>query len=205
MKGVLFSQQGLFYKFLVIEFGSDNSFYFLPCQHDAEVGKRIKAKNSEHGSIQFDPSEVVSGCFPMRKISRHPSGYFHIKDVVGPGGRREIDGLKGPSFEQIKSSFIFLVACPQQINTMIKVDIPSENDLVIYLPDEIEPFTVQFAVWNKKVLPHQFASPDEMLGDNVVVMISKEYSYGLLLGLVKDPKNKPKYRNTFPEEVILHG
>jgi hypothetical protein len=113
--GIVFKHKSKHRKLVDITWGADNSFYFMPCTDDAQIGERIKAERDSEGRVVINIDEVQTGCFPTKKISRHPSGYFHIKDTAGAGGRREKDGLIGLAFKDIDGFFVFLVACPQAI------------------------------------------------------------------------------------------
>ncbi|MCA8995015.1 MAG: hypothetical protein KDA88_23765, partial [Planctomycetaceae bacterium] len=133
--GIVFSYRGRQFKLVDIEWGADNSFYFMPRQHDAEVGQRICTEHRDDGRLVLNIDQVQSGCFPTRKISRHTSGYFHIKDVVGRGGNREKDGLIGPSFKEMGGFYTFLVICPQAIETLVCVDKPEPTHVIVQLPE----------------------------------------------------------------------
>lgn len=115
------------------------------------------------------------------EITRHPSGYFHIKDVVGRGGNREKDGLIGPAFKDINGFYVFLVACPQAIDTLVETAKPESTDIIANLPDTIEPFTVQFAVWNKKSTVKIPARTDEFLGNGVIAIGIDNLDFGLVM------------------------
>ena len=201
--GFVFGYGGKHYRLLDLQFGSDNSFYFIPSQHEAEVGQHLEWHTDENGVVVFDPSKVISGGFPTRKISRHPSGYLHIKDVVGPGGNREKDGLKGPAFSGINGSHVILVAFPQRIDSLVEIGAPNPaTDLVVGLPDSIEPFTVQFAVWDKKTPPDKFVWPQPILGGGGVVMQSNEQPYGLIAGLFAIAVTGPAVTVPFPQRTV---
>src|SRR5262249_12712095 len=133
--GIVFNHRSKHRKLVDISWGRDNSFYFMPCTADAQVGERIRAERDAEGRIVLSIDEVQTGCFPTRKISRHPSGYFHIKDTVGAGGRREQDGLIGPAFKDIDGFHVCLVACPQAIETLVETPSPDPSDVIVNLPD----------------------------------------------------------------------
>ena len=86
--GIVFDYGGKYYKLVDIEWGSDNSFYFLPYRHEAEFGERLKTETDVQGKIILRLDKIEKDSFPTKKISRHPSGFFHLKDVTGSGGQR---------------------------------------------------------------------------------------------------------------------
>lgn len=147
--GISFAHRGRCFKLADIEWGKDNSFYILPHQHDEEVGERLVTETDSDGHLVLSIDEVKAGCFPVKKISRHTSGIYHIKDVSGKGGSREKDGLKGPSFKDADGFFTFLVICPQAIDTLVEVASPDPTHIKIDFTEPIAPFTVQIAVWDK--------------------------------------------------------
>ncbi len=196
--GIVFQQRAKFFKLVDIQWGKDNSFYFLPRQHDAEVGSRIKTELDGAARMVLHVGEVQQGCFPTKKISRHPSGYFHIKDVVGRGGQREKDGLVGPSFAAIDGFYVFLVACPQAIDTLVEVEKPEPTDVIAHLPDEIVPFTVQFAVWDKKKTVKIPNRPGELLGNGVIQLEIDDLDFGLVMMFIVVGKTSPEVVVPFP-------
>ena len=196
--GIVFDFRSHYFKLVDIEWGKDNSFYFLPYQHEAEVGTRLKVEVDDTGQMLLGINEIQSGHFPTRKITRHPSGYFHLKDVVGSGGNREKDGLIGPAFKDTDGFYVFLVACPQAIETLVEVEKPELTDIIVHLPDTIEPFTVQFAVWNKKVKVKIPIQRGEFLGNGVIGVSIDSLEYGLLIMFPNLRKTKPETISQFP-------
>jgi hypothetical protein len=179
--GIVFKHKSKHRKFVDIEWGTDNSFYFMPCTHSAQIGERIQTERDPEGRLALNIDEVQTGCFPTTKISRHPSGYFHIKDTMGAGGRREKDGLIGPAFKAIDGFFVFLVACPQSIETLVATPIPDPTDLIVNLPDGIEPFTIQFALWDKTKSVTIPVQPGQALGNSPVTLEIDSLDFGLVI------------------------
>lgn len=196
--GLVFHFRSKYYKLVDIEWGLDNSFYFLPQRHESEIRTRLKTEVDESGLIALDLDEIEGNHFPGRKISRHPSGYYHIKDVVGAGGLREKDGLTGPAFKDTGGFYVFLVACPQAIETLVEVDAPGTTDIIAKLPDEIEPFTVQFAVWDKAVNVKIPMTPGKYLGDGVIVVANESLKYGMIIMFVNVTNMTPDLPHPFP-------
>ncbi|MBK9928100.1 MAG: hypothetical protein IPP66_22750 [Anaerolineales bacterium] len=201
--GIIFSFQSHYYRLADIEWGADNSFYFLPSQHETEVGTRVKSYTEDSGRLVIKPNELEYGKFPTRKISRHQSGFYHIKDVTGSGGNREKDGLRGPAFRETSGFYVFLVACPQEINTMVKTEPDSNRDVIINLPDWIEPFSVQFAAHRKNVNIELKTRPGELLGDGVVQINNSNFEYGLIIFLLNVQKGKPDEVLRFPTKTFF--
>lgn len=195
--GIVFDYQGSHYRLVDVEWGNDNSFYFLPHQHDAEVGQRIKTERDSVGRLVLHIDEIQAGCFPTKKISRHPSGYLHVKDVVGRGGNRERDGLIGPAFKDVQF-FVFLVACPQAIDALVRIEKPEPTDIIVHLPAAIEPFTVQFAVWDKRQTVRVHTRPGELLGNGAITVQSDNLDYGLAIMLLNVAKTSPDISMRFP-------
>ena len=188
--GIVFNHKSKYRKLVDIEWGKDNSFYFMPCTADAQIGERIKSERDSEGRLVLSVGEVQTGCFPTKKISRHPSGYHHTKDVPGPGGRREKDGLIGPAFKDIDGFFIFLVACPQPIDTLVELPAPDPTAVTVTVPEDSEPFTVQFAIWDKrKALPTNFGN---VLGGGVVTLEIDDLNFGLVIMLKPVGKVTPE-------------
>jgi hypothetical protein len=193
--GIVFHFRSKYFQLVDIQWGKDNSFYFLPHQHDAEVGERVKTELDEAGRLVLHPNELQSGCFPTKKISRKQSGFFHIKDVVGAGGNREKDGLRGAAFKDMNGFFVILAVCPQAIDTLVEIEKPELTDIVMNLPDPVEPFTVQFAVWDKKRPPRILGQPGEYLGNRVVAIGIDNLEFGLIVMFVN-------VKNLAPETVV---
>lgn len=200
---IIFSFQSNYYLLVNIEWGTDNSFYFLPAQHEAEVGTRVKSKIENSGELVIEPNELEYEKFPVRKISRHQSGFYHIKDVTGSGGNREKDGLRGPAFSETNGFYVFLVACPQEISTMVKAEPDLTRDVIIDLPEWIEPFSVQFAVHRKNVNVELRTRPGELLGDGVIQIANSNYEYGLVIFLLNVQKGKPDEVLHFPIKTFF--
>jgi hypothetical protein len=190
--GIVFKHKSKYRKLVDIEWGADNSFYFMPCTDNAEIGERIKTERDPEGRLVLSIDEVQVGCFPTTKISRHPSGYFHIKDTVGRGGRREKDGLKGLEFKDIDGFFVFLVACPQAIDALIETPNPDPTDVIVNLPEGIEPFTVQFALWDKTKNITIPVSNGQLLGNGAVTLAIDDLTFGLILMLFAVRKPAPE-------------
>lgn len=186
------------FKLVDIQWGKDNSFYFMPHQHDSEVGTRLKTQWDKYGRLVLHIDEVQTDCFPTRKITRHPSGYFHIKDVVGRGGNREKDGLVGPSFKDGNGFYVFLVACPQAIDTLVELAKPEPTDIIANLTDSMEPFTVQFAVWEKKRAISMPTQTGEFLGNGVIALGIDNLDFGLVMMFVNIRKTVPGALVPFP-------
>ena len=176
--GIVFQYRAKFYRLVDIEIGSDGSLYFLPRHHDSEVGRRLKIDQDKDGQIILNVNEVEHGCFPTKKFSRHPSGYIHIKDVEGKGGRREKDGLKGVAFKDV-GFHVVITICPQTINTLVEIDLPSATDVQIHLSDVIDPFNVQVAVWDGKTPIPKFV-PGEFMGDRAITCRVDGQDFGLV-------------------------
>lgn len=198
LTGIVFHFRSRYFKLVDIEWGKDNSFYFFPSQYKAEVGTRLKTEIDDVGRIVLSINEIQSGHFHTKKISRHPSGYFHIKDVVGPGGNREQDGLIGPAFKDTDGFYVFLVACPQAIDTLVEIEDPKPTDIIANLPDSIEPFTVQFAVKKKNVTVNIPTQSGEFLGNGVIGVNIDSLEYGLVIMFVRLGKTSPETIVTFP-------
>lgn len=196
--GIAFGFRGKFFKLVDFEWGKDNSFYFMPRQHDAQIGERITTEKDENGQLYLQTTEVKTGCFPTKKISRHPSGYLHIKDTAGRGGNREKDGLIGPSFTQMDGFYTFLVICPQSIENLVEVERPEPTDVTVNLPDNIEPFTVQFAVWDKKRAVKIPMQEGAFLGNGVVTLQIDALDHGLVMMFVNVSKASPDVEVLFP-------
>lgn len=177
--GIVFQYRTKFYRLVDIEIDSDGSLFFLPRQHDSEVGRRLKVERDEKGQMILNVTEVEEGCFPTKKLSRHQSGYFHVKDVEGKGGRREVDGLEGVAFRDI-GFHVVLTICPQRIDTLVEIESPLATDVQVHLPDHIEPFTVQIAVWDGKA-PVPKLPPGEFMGDGAVTCAIDGQEFGLFL------------------------
>jgi hypothetical protein len=193
--GVTFEYQQKLFSLVDFEWGKDNSFYFMPHQHEVEVGQRIVSNKDQNGNLKLNIKDVQSGCFPTKKISRHPSGYFHIKDTVGSSGNREKDGLIGPSFGEIDAFYTFLVICPQSIGTLVQVEQANPAHVIVHLPNLTEPFTVQFAIWDKKRNVSLPAPPETFLGNGVITLQIDNLDYGLVIML---PKVKTTFSGDFP-------
>lgn len=182
--GFVFNHKSKYRKLVDIGWGADNSFYFMPCTASAQIGDRIKSERDAEGRITLSIDEVQTGCFPTTKISRHPSGFFHIKDTVGRGGRREKDGLRGPAFKDIDGFFVFLVACPQAIDTLVETTTPDPTDVIANLPESIEPFTVQFALWDKTKNVTIPVKEGQALGEAPVTVEIDDHNFGLVIMLL---------------------
>jgi hypothetical protein len=196
--GLLFTYRSKQYKLLDVEWRtdkSDNSFYFLPHQHDCEIGKRLCTERDANGRLVIAIDKVMTGCFPTRKISRHESGFFHVKDTASRsrGGKRETDKLRGPAFKDI-AFWTILVVGPQAIETLVEVPSPLPTDIQIQLPNDVAPFTVQFAIWDLKT---PFPMRDELLGGVISIEIDKK-PRGLVLSLLPVKKISPETPNRFP-------
>ena len=179
--GIAFKHKSKHRKLVDIGWGKDNSFYFMPCTDNAQIGERIKSERDPEGRLVLSIDEVQTGCFPTTKISRHPSGYFHIKDTAGAGGHREKDGLIGPAFKDIDGFFVFLVACPQSIETLVETPIPDPTDVIVNLPDGIEPFTIQFALWDKTKNVTIPVQPGQALGSSPLTLEIDDLDFGLVI------------------------
>jgi hypothetical protein len=189
--GIVFKHKAKHRKLVDVEWGTDNSFYFMPCTDNAQIGERIKTERDPEGRLVLSIDEVQAGCFPTAKISRHPSGYFHIKDTVGAGGRREKDGLIGPAFKDINGFFVFLVACPQAIDTLVETPAPHPTDVIVNLPEGIEPFTVQFALWDKTKTISIPVQNGQVLGNGAVTLEIDDLNFGLVIMLMAVGKPAP--------------
>ena len=198
--GIVFDYRGKFYKLVDIEWGADNSFYFLPYRHDAEIGERLKTETDDAGTIRLSIDEIENGCFPTKKISRHPSGFFHLKDAVESGGKRERDGLIGPAFKDT-DFYVFIVACPQAIDTLVQLEEPNPTDIIVHLPESIEPFTLQFAVWDKKNKIKIPFEPSELLGNGAIAIGNDNQDYGLVIMLVNVRIISPRVNVRFPKRT----
>lgn len=196
--GIVFKYLSRHFKLVDIEWGTDNSFYFLPYRHEAEIGTRLKTRVDEFGRIILNVHEIETTNFPAKKISRHPSGFFHIKDVEGSGGNREKDGLRGPAFKETDGFYVFLVACPQSIEKLVEVQKPDLTDIIAELPDGIEPFTVQFAVWNKNVRVSMPLSPGKYLGNGAITVTNENLEYGMVIMFVNVENTTPEHEAEFP-------
>jgi hypothetical protein len=194
--GVVFSYRSRFYKLLDVEWRTDspdNSFYFLPCQHEYEVGNRISGEKDAKGNLILAIDTVKTGCFPVRKISRHESGIFHLKDKASRSrdGKREKDGLRGPAFQDVAFWTIVAVA-PQAIDTLVEIPSPQTTDVQIHLPETVSPFTIQFAVWDMKTA---FPMGDNLLGGVITVQIQNK-PRGLVISVLpvvktSSPETRP--------------
>jgi hypothetical protein len=198
--GIVFDYCGKYYKLVDIEWGSDNSFYFLPYRYEAEFGERLKTETDEHGRVILSLDEIEKGGFPTKKISRHPSGFFHLKNAIGSGGKREKDGLIGPAFKNTEF-YIFIVACPQAIDTLVQIEKPNSTDVIVHLPISIEPFTLQFAVWDKKNKIKIPFLPSELLGNGVIAIRNDNQDFGLVIMLVNVRKTSPEVVVRFPKRT----
>jgi len=195
---LVFQYRSRYFKLVDIEWGDDNSFYFLPCQHEAEIGTRLKTEIDESGNLNLKLNEVETNRFPTRKISRHSSGYIHIKDVIGSKGKRETDGLIGPAFKDVAGFYVFLLVFPQKIDSLVETEMPSATDMLIELPNSIEPFSVQFAVFDKKAKIKIPMSPGEYLGDGVIQVTHNSQEYGMIVMLANVQKTKSELVLNFP-------
>jgi hypothetical protein len=198
--GIVFDYRSKYFKLVDIEWGSDNSFYFLPYKHDAEIGERLRIETDDTGTIRLSIDEIENGCFPTKKISHHPSGYFHLKDAVGAGGKREKDGLIGPAFKDT-DFYVFILACPQAIDTLVQIEKPNPTEIIVHLPESIEPFTIQFAVWDKKKKIKIPFEPSELLGNGAIAIGNDNQDYGLVIMLVNVRKTSPEVDVRFPKRT----
>jgi hypothetical protein len=195
--GITFHYLDRYFEFVDIELGNDNSFYFLPKQHEIELGDRIITSLDGQGNIMLKVDEIRQSGFLRRKISRHPSGYYHIKNVVGKGGSRQQDGLRGLPFAQMGGFHAFLVLAPQEISTLPEVVSPDPSHVTTHLPDSVEPFTVQFAVRDKNCTVDLDFKAGELLGGGVISIVPEQHQFGLVIMLVNlgviDASTKPQF------------
>ena len=196
--GIVFQFRSRFFKLVDIEWGADNSFYFMPCSYESELGTRLKTRTDDLGRILLNINEIETGHFPTRKITRHPSGYYHLKDVTGSGGKREKDGLVGPAFKDTPGFYVFLTALPQSIETLVEVQQPQPTDIIANLPDIIEPFIVKFAVWNKNVKIEMPMPPGKYLRDGVIAIKTESLEFGMVIMFENIEKSSPDVTANFP-------
>jgi hypothetical protein len=181
--GLTFKFKNRFFQLVEIEVGADNSFYFLPLQPEAQVGERIRTSNTQADQLHLMLDEIESGGFPVRKISRHPSGYYHSKDVRGSGGNRAKNGLRGARMDDHKY-YPFLVIGPQRIENLDEKKLAPTHHIIIELPNEIEPFTVQFAWCARDASIDVHFAPSELLGSGMVVVDHQNLRFRLCIALV---------------------
>jgi hypothetical protein len=204
--GLVFTFRSRYYKLLDVEWRTDtpdNSFYFLPRQHEDEVGNRIGMERDASGRLVLAIDTLNTGCFPMRKVSRHQSGVFHIKDTASRSrkGKREKDGLRGPAFQDIAFWTILAVA-PQAIETLLEVPGPLPTDVQIHLPATVTPFTVQFAVWDKRTPIPPFPSGGDLLGGIITIDIANK-THGLTISVLPVVKTSaPETPSCFPARTF---
>ena len=200
--GVVFSYRSRYYKLLDVEWRTDspdNSFYFLPRQHEYEVGNCLGTDRDDNGHLVLAIDKVKTGCFPMRKISRHQSGLFHFKDTDSRSrdGKRKKDGLRGPAFRDI-SFWTIVVVAPQAVETLVEVPGPLPTDVQVHLPDPVPPSTVQFAVWDMKTPFPPFPAGGDLLGGFITIEIHDK-PRGLVISVLPVVKQSdPETPSCFP-------
>jgi hypothetical protein len=145
---IIFKHLDKFYKFMnYFPDKKDNSFYFHIYQ---EVSQNIKIpniplENRENFIINF--KDFVETNFKRNKLSFHESGYIHSTDNKG---NRFQDAVIGVPFDKIENSLLILVLGPKRIDTLIETEkINEKTDLLINLPLDIKPFTLNFEIYRK--------------------------------------------------------
>jgi hypothetical protein len=191
---LVFEYRNRYFKLLNFIHSKDGSFYFTIYRHDNELTERIQTEETPTGGILLSVEEVVQGQFPAAKISRHRSGCVHVQSK-----KREIErkGIQSVPFDDIAFQVI-LVVCPQEIDRLVEIDKPRQSDLVVHLPDCIEPFVVQFAVHDRRIQVKVPVAQDELLGGKAISVSAEGQSHGLVIMLVNVRKPSPETALNFP-------
>ncbi|MBZ0145791.1 MAG: hypothetical protein K8F56_19690 [Rhodocyclaceae bacterium] len=201
--GITFHHVGRYFEFVDVEWGSDNSLYFMPKQVEAELGDRLVCSREGDSRFVWKVDEYRSTGFPRRKVSRHQSGYLHVKDVVGSGGRREKNGLRGQPFVELGGFYPIVVMAPQAITTLPEVAEPNPSHIVTHLGEGIEPFTVQFGLWDKHVNVDFMPEPGELLGNGLISIAPDDHKFGLVVAVVNLRLASQDIRPQFPLRTLI--
>jgi hypothetical protein len=130
----------------------------------------------------------VSTGFEENKISFHKSGYIHSTDVYG---QRYRDGLVGIPFENVTSFLFVLVVAPKNPLEMIELGtVDNQRDIQIHLPEDVSPFTLQFAIVRKGTKQLPLIPTEQNILGGYIMCEYDDKEFGLLLIITKVLKTK---------------
>jgi len=175
---IIFEYKNRFYKYLNFFLDKkDNSFYFH--LYEAKGNKikspKIPLENRLDNKICFD--DFICTDFERNKISFHKSGYIHSTDNKGIRFR---DGIVGIPFDYIEKSLLVLVLGPPEIESLIEFQkINNETDIIIKLPSDIKPFTVNFEIFRKTKQAELDIPSNNIILDGYFMVEYDEKTFGL--------------------------
>ena len=181
---IIFKYFGKFYKFMnYFPDKKDNSFYFHIYQG---VSQNIKIPNiplekRENNIIDFN--DFVETNFKRNKLSFHESGYIHSTDNKG---NRFQNGIIGIPFDKIDNSLLILVLGPKRIDTLIETKkVNKKTDLLINLPLDIKPFTLNFEIYRKSKKNELDIAIPNLISESFVMTEYEGKEFGLRLYVQK--------------------
>jgi hypothetical protein len=194
---IIFKYKDRFYKFMnYFPDKKDNSFYFHIYDNKSENLRVPNIPLAKRGDNKIDFNDFVETEFKRNKLSFHQSGFIHSTDN---NGNRLQDGIIGIPFEKIAKSLLILVLGPKKIDSLTEIQQIRENtDIIISLPDNISPFTLNFDVFrNDKINELDINNPNPILGGFIMTEYNgKEFGLRLYLQKVLGNANWPPFNLT---------
>jgi hypothetical protein len=182
---IIFKYKNKYYKFMnYIPSKKDNSFYFHIYQESFENLKilNIPLEKREDNKINFN--DFVETNFKRNKLSFHQSGYIHSTDSKG---NRFQDGVIGIPFDKIDKSLLIMILVPKKIDTLIEIEKINQKkiDVLINLPSDIKPFTLNFEIIRKSKISELDISITNLICPDLLITEYYDKKFGLRLYLKK--------------------
>lgn len=174
----------------------DNSFYFHIYSDKKENLKIPGTPLEKRDDNRIDFNDFIETDFKRNKLSFHQSGFIHSTDN---SGKRLQNGVIGIPFERIDKSLLVLILGPKKIDYLAEIQKIRENtDIVISLPDNISPFTLNFDVFRiDKINELDISNPNLILGGFIMTKYDgKEFGLRLYLQKVLGDANWPPFNLT---------
>jgi hypothetical protein len=145
---IILIYKGKTYKLMSFFVNKDNSFYFN-IYH--KPGQLLMIPNNSislnPNFLTINPNIFKHTSFEENHISFHESGKIHLKGK----NNSQIKVANGIPFSTINNNLQILVIVPKNPINLLECDKPDpDRDLQINLPINIQPFTLNFWLHNKK-------------------------------------------------------
>jgi hypothetical protein len=137
--GIVFRHKAKHRKLVDIEWGTDNSFYFMPCTDNAQIGERIKTERDPEGRLVLSIDEIQERSLTKRftgaPTSAERLSCWSVRDCPTPQTRRTIRpwALRARLFELEHNSGLCRLAPSFSASRLFKN--PSIYDMIVHLID----------------------------------------------------------------------
>jgi len=200
--GISFKFKNSYHSFMDIDWAADGSLYFMPHLEESQYCERIASRTDERGRLTLEVGKVLTDRFPLRKISCHASGAYHVKDEVGRGGRRQVDGLRMVPFRKAGAFRPFLAMAPPAPWLLPTASAPNTQHVMIALPDDVSPFIIHFVLHDKALGARIRFGPGTLLGNGAVEVVNTQHPFSLITYLTC-VDHAPGTERRFPERLVV--